>query len=210
MAVVALKKKQEKPQGFSVADVLSTASKPVESKSKSKVPVLEVEEQVKELATKIREVKAALDSADAEFELRKQEIIDAVAPMRSELCRSGYVSSVRIPDTNGLSVSLTWGHKYTKVGMDKRDAIVGIVGDDFEELFETKTEIKVKEGAGEDKLRELIEAVGPERFREFFDVTQVLAPTPRYTDGFFTSFTDEQRAGLEKLVVPYKPSIGVK
>ena len=210
MAVVALKKKQEKPQGFSVADVLSTASKPVESKSKSKVPVLEVEEQVKELAAKIREVKAALDGADAEFELRKQEIIDAVAPMRAELCRSGYVSSVRIPDTNGLSVSLTWGHKYTKVGMDKRDAIIGIVGDDFEDLFETKTEIKVKDGAGEDKLRELIEAVGPERFREFFDVTQVLAPTPRYTDGFFTSFTDEQRAGLEKLVVPYKPSIGVK
>jgi hypothetical protein len=210
MAVVALKKKQEKPQGFSVADVLSTATKPAEPKSKSKVPVLEVGEQVRELAAKIREVKAALDSADAEFELRKQEIIDAVAPLRAELCRSGYVSSVRIPDTNGLSVSLTWGHKYTKVGMDKKDAIAGIVGDDFEDLFETKTEIKVKDGAGEDKLRELIEAVGPERFREFFDVTQVLAPTPRYTDGFFTSFTDEQRAGLEKLVVPYKPSIGVK
>ena len=210
MAVVALKKKQEKPQGFTVADVLSTAAKPVEPKSKSKVPVLDVPQEVKELAAKIREVKAALDSADAEFELRKQEIIDAVAPLRAGLCKSGYVSSVRIPDVNGLSVSLTWGHKYTKVGMDKRDAIVGIVGDDFEDLFETKTEIKVKEGAGEDKLRELIEAVGPERFREFFDVTQVLAPTARYTDGFFTSFTDEQRAELAKLVVPYKPSIGVK
>ncbi len=210
MAVVALKKKQEKPQGFSVADVLSTAAKPAEPKSKSKVPVLDVSQEVKELTAKIREVKAALDSADAEFELRKQEIIDAVAPLRAELCRSGYVSSVRVPDTNGLSVSLTWGHKYTKVGMDKRDAIIGVVGDDFEDLFETKTEIKVKDGAGEDRLRELIEAVGPERFREFFDVTQVLAPTARYTDGFFTSFSDEQRAELEKLVVPYKPSIGVK
>ncbi len=207
--VVAIKKEKQ-ATGFSVADVLSTAAKPSEPKSKSKVSVLDVPQEVRELAAKIREVKAALDSADAEFELRKQEIIDAVAPLRAELCRSGYVSSVRIPDINGLSVSLTWGHKYTKVGMDKKDAIVGIVGDDFEDLFETKTEIKVKEGAGEDKLRELIEAVGPERFREFFDVTQVLAPTARYTDGFFTSFTDEQRAELEKLVVPYKPSIGVK
>ena len=210
MAVVPLKKKQEKPQGFNVADVLSTASKPAEPKSKSKVPVLDVPQEVRELSARIREVKSQLDSADAEFELRKQEIIDAVAPLRAELCRSGYVSSVRVPDTNGLSVSLTWGHKYTKVGMDKRGAIVGIVGEDFQDLFETKTEIKVKEGAGEDKLRELIEAVGPERFREFFDVTQVLVPTARYTDGFFTSFTDEQRAELEKLVVPYKPSIGVK
>ena len=207
--VVAIKKEKQ-AGGFSVADVLSTAAKPSEPKSKSSVPVLDVSQEVKELAARIREVKSQLDSAEAEFELRKQEMIDAVAPMRASLCKSGYVSSVRIPDTNGLSVSLTWSRKYSKVGMDKKAAIEGIVGEDFDDLFETKTEIKVKEGASEEMLRELIESIGPERFAHFFDVEQTLAPTARYSEGFYSTFTEEQVAELNRLVVPYKPSIGVK
>lgn len=207
MAKTATAKKQKT---FSIDDVLATATVKKEAKSKSKVPILTVSDDVKKLATKIREVKAKLDSTETQYKTLQAEIIEEVSPLRTELCRRGYQSSVRIPDTNGLSIGLSWSHSYSKIGAESADTIKEIIGDDrYEEYFKIDLNITVKD-VSDENLKELIEVVGPERFAQFFDVERNIKPLDRYTDEFFMVFTPEQQESLSQFVRQFKPSIKTK
>ncbi|MDP2167966.1 MAG: hypothetical protein Q8J64_06520 [Thermodesulfovibrionales bacterium] len=152
---VAVAKKKVKADGFSVTDVLATASAPAKKESGSKAPVLMVGEDVKKLASKVRELKAELDSIEAMYEARAAELIEKVASQREALCKSGYVSAVRVPDSGGLSVGVSWSSNYSKVGMENADTLKGIAGKGFEDYFTTEMSISVKD-VSEDALSELI------------------------------------------------------
>lgn len=213
--VVAMKKKATAPAAapeFDINAILGGAAKPQESKSGSKTPVLTVGDDVKEIATKLRTVKGELDSAEAQFELLKSELVEKVTGARAELCKTGYHSTVRVPDAQGLSVSVTWSGSYSKVGIEKKDAIEGVVGERFEEFFSLVNEIKVRPEAcgNQEMLTELIAAIGPERFAQFFEVSRTIKPTERYTTEFFTAFDEEQRTALSQVVKQYSPSIKTK
>jgi len=116
--VAVLEKKVKQPEGeeFDLSDVLAGASAPKPSKSKkSSVPVLEVGEDVKKLAGRVREVKEQLDSAESMYETLGAELVQKVAPLREDLCRRSYLSSVRVPDSKGLSVGISWADKYKAI-----------------------------------------------------------------------------------------------
>src|SRR5512139_3363191 len=102
--------KKKVKEEFSLADILATAATaPKETKGKSKVPVLSVSDDIKKKATRIREVKDELDSLETEYETLSAEMTQAVSPLREAFCiKHGYASSVRIPDSKGLSIGISW------------------------------------------------------------------------------------------------------
>ena len=107
--LAVLKKNVNKEEaGFDLGAVLAGATAPKASKSKKPTaPVLVVGEDIKKLATRVREVKEQLDSAESIYETLGAELIGKVSPLRDDLCKKSYQSSVRIPDTKGLSVGIS-------------------------------------------------------------------------------------------------------
>ncbi len=206
MPALATKKKE----AFDLNSILSTASVSKDKKATSKVPVLSVPKETEALVTEIRQIKEELDSLKSIFELKEAELIKTIAPLREKLCMSGYVSSVKIPDSENLSVLLSWKDAYTKIAMDATAMIQDIVGDEkYPQFFQPDMTITVKD-VSEGALTELIEAVGADRFAEYFEVERSLKPTSRYTTEYFIAFTGEQREKLSHYVRQYKPALKTK
>ncbi len=206
--VTALKKKKEE---FSLDDILSSAQTTKEkSSSSTKVPILTVSKETQAKAARIRELKEQLDSLTSEFEVASSEMIEEIDSLRSDILRKqGYSSSVKVPDSKGMSIMLSWSANYSKVPIDNKDALKLIAKDRFEGFFGTEIVIKVKD-VSEESLKELVSTVGPEQFARFFEVERWIKPTKRYTEEFFTSFNDSERERLSAIVKQYKPSIKVK
>jgi hypothetical protein len=208
--VTAIKQKQEEKQGFSIDDILSTATQPKEAKSSSKVPVLTVGKDVQQKLARLREIKEQLDSLESEWDLLSAETTAQVEPMRADIIkRLGYTSSVKALDANGLAVTLSWSTKYSAVDLSNVAGIEAIIGDRVQEYFTKEKKITVKD-VTDDELRDLIQAVGPEQFAQFFSVERWLSPTKRYTEEFYTAFNEKERAALAPIVRQYKPSVKVK
>jgi hypothetical protein len=211
MAVALKKKAPASEQAFDLDSVLSSAAAPADSKSKSKVPVLTVSPDVQAKAKRLRELHAEIESLTSMFETISTEVVEAVSPLRENLCKSGYVSSVKIPDGAGSSIGMSWTDSYSKIDLANRDAIMAVVGDQFGDFFRLDKEIKVKGEIPDEMLRELVEAVGSARFAEFFEVKRWLKPTTRYTQESLVTFTPEQRQQLGQAGVrQYKASIKCK
>ena len=134
-----------------------------------------------------------------------------VEPLRVDLIRrQGYTSSVKVPDTNGLSATISWSAKYSAVDLSNAPAIEEAIGKDLASQFFTREmKITVKD-VTEDALRDLIQSVGPERFAQFFAVERWLSPTKAYTERFYAAFNEKERAALSPIVRQYKPSVKVK
>ena len=214
MSTITVLKKKVKPEedaAFNLADVLAGATAPKASKAKkAAAPLLVVGDDVKQLATRIREVKEELDSAESIYETLSAEFIENVSPLRDSLCKKAYQSSVRVPDTKGLSVGVSWADKYCKVPGENDSAIREVVGDHFEDYFTPDIAVTVRD-ISEESLKELVTAVGPERFARFFAVEKTIKPTTRFTMEQFNVFTLEQRQRLVQAgVKQFKPSIKVK
>ena len=209
--VTALKQKQEEKQGFSIDDILSTATQPKEAKSSSKVPVLTVGKDVQQKLARLREIKELLDSLESEWDLLSAETTAQVEPMRADIIkRLGYTSSVKALDTNGLAATLSWSTKYSAVDLSNAPTIEAAIGKDrATQFFTREMKITVKD-VTEDALRDLIQSVGPERFAQFFAVERWLSPTKAYTEQFYAAFNEKERATLAPIVRQYKPSVKVK
>lgn len=194
---------------FNLEDVLNTATAVKESKSKSKVPALTVSAEIKTKATKIREVKEELNSLESMYEILSTELIETISPLRENLCKQGYVSSVRVPDAKGLSLGISWADKYSKIPAENEKALRSIAGDRFDEYFMTEMVITVKD-ISEEGLTEIIKSIGPERFSQFFAVEKTFKPNTRFTQKQFTAFNLDQRRQLSQAGVrQYKPSIKI-
>jgi hypothetical protein len=205
--VTALKKKKEE---FSLDDILSSAQTTKEKSSSTKVPILTVSKETQEKVSRIRELKDQLDSLTSEFEVVSAEVIEEIDSLRMDvLKKQGYSSSVKVPDSKGMSIMLSWSANYSKVPIDNKDALKLIAKDRFEGFFGTEIVIKVKD-VSEESLKELVSTVGPEQFARFFEVERWIKPTKRYTEEFVTAFTDAEREKLSAIVKQYKPSIKVK
>jgi hypothetical protein len=198
--------KQQAQQGFSLDDVLSSATKPKESKSSSKTPTLTVGPDVAQKIDRLRAVKEQIDSLTTEYDLLAAETIEAVEPLRVAAMKSGYTSSVKVPGASGMGVTISWSAKYAKVGLETAPAIQQVIGDRMRDYFANGLQITVTD-VSEASLKELIQLVGPEQFSRFFAVERWLEPTRRYSEEFYTAFTDTERATLSGLVRQYKPSI---
>jgi len=210
MAVVALKKK-ESAKAINVNDILKGARK-TETAAKSKVPVIEASQNLKELAAEVRKLKDEVDSSTALFEARSAELIATVTPTWESLCSSsGYQSSLKIPTPDGTLVGVTFSSMWTKISPDREETISEIVGDNYERYFNTVNVIKVKGDLANDRLADLIQRVGPEDFAEFFEVESVIKPTEMFkTERFNLPQDARDRLRDEAGLRPYKPSIRVR
>jgi hypothetical protein len=210
--VTALAEKRAEKQGFDLNSVLSGAAVSTEKKSKSSVPVLQVPDAIKELATRMKVIVEQLDNLTAEKELVGAELIEGISPIRADhIIHHGFASSVCVPNTIGTKLTLSWQHKYSKIGLENQETLSSLLGDDMDKYMTMGLEIKVKADAlNEEMLKELIELVGPENFARFFEVSRWYYPTERYTQEMFTAFSEEQREGLTAVVRQFKPSIKTK
>lgn len=168
------------PEPMSLKNLLRTAAKPEEPAKKSATPILPVDEQVKGLATEVRKAKELADSSKTLFEMKSQELVDAIADLRGELCRRNYTSAVRIPTLDNLSVTIVWSGNYTKISGSKEADLVSIVGDKYPEYFQSKFAITVKDELSDDERTEFINRLGAEMFTKFCSVEEVIKPTERF------------------------------
>ena len=203
--------KKQATQGFSIDDVLASATVKKESKSTSKTPVMEVDSQTQAMAQRLRVLKDTIDSNTTEYDALSQDFVAAIDPKREDLInRQGYVSSLKVPDGQGLSVGITFSSSYSKIPIEAQPSIEEIIGERFDEFFIRPMEITVKKDVTDEALKDLIQSVGPERFALFFDVARWLKPNERYTKEFYTAFTAPERESLRLHVKQYKPSIKVR
>lgn len=207
MEAKVLKLEKGEQAQFDINSVLAGAETKKE-KSNSKIPVLKAEQDLKELASKYRELQEQITSLKSEQEIVASELIAKAEIERERLCNGNYYASVKIPDTNGLSLTLSWKHQYSKIALEKQIAIEDILNTNIDGYLELQMEIKVKDNS-ENSLRELISLVGVEKFAHFFEVERWLYPTENYTRNFF-SFSPEQREKLTEIIKQYKPAIKVR
>jgi len=195
---------------ISMDDIFESTEKKVPVK-KSSVPILKVTEDLSKKADKLIELQQTIDSATSEFAAVKKEVIDAVGPMRENICaHEGYISSVKVPTTNGADgVTATWVGKYTGVAYEKREDIRKIIGERVDEFFEVSSTVVMKADAM-DKLMEFVKSIGIDKFKEFFETKRSLVPKEKYTTEFFTTFTVGEQADLRELVKQYEPSLKAK
>ena len=189
-------------------DILGQAQKQ-ETKGTSKVMILEVPQEVKEKVTRIRELKRMIEGLETEYDLLGAEVTENVKGTREMLMhKNGYMSSVKIPDTNGESITIAWIDNYSKIALDKRDMLKNILKGMYDDYVSTNILIKVRD-VDENSLRELVNMVGAENFPRFFEVERWLRPTSRFTQEQHT-LEDEIRVQLLGLVRQYKPAVKTK
>ena len=206
----ASKVKAAKQQGFNLEDVLASATAAKETKSASKTPVIEANEELSGMAKRLRELKDEIESKTSEFESLSADFVERVEPLRAAyIVRNGFTSSVKVPDGEGRSVSVSFSSNYSKVAITSQAGLEELAGDAFDRFFKKEMEITVKD-VTEESLMELVQAVGPERFARFFVVNRWILPTKAYTEQFYTAFDEEQRAALKCVVKQYKPSIKMR
>ena len=200
--------KQEKGQGFDLDSVLGGAAKAPTTKSKSKTPIIEVPPEIQEKAARLRQIVEQMDSLESEQGKLEAEVIPVVDAARLELCRKGYVGSVKFAGSDGLYVGFSWKDQYSKIDPAHEGELRQATGDGYDRYFEKGVKITTKQNTPE-KLRELIQLVGPDRFAEFFSVEQWLMPTKAYTEESYR-LSDEAQAALALFVRQYKPTLRTK
>ena len=171
-----MQRRNRQSRGFNLEDVLASATAPKETKSTSKTPVIDVDEEVSGMAKRLRELKDEIDSKTSEFESLSADFVEHVEPLRAAyIVRNGFTSSVKVPDGEGKSVSVGFSSNYSKVAITSQGAIEDLTGDSFDRFFSKEMEITVKD-VTEESLMELVGAVGPERFARFFVVNRWITP----------------------------------
>lgn len=198
--MVELVKKKPKR---SLDDALGKAEKKT-SKTKSKVPVLDVDEDTRKLIASFRENVAKEDSIHSEVANQKDDIKGRITPIWESMSKHGFLSSVRVPDINGDTITLHFKHKYSDIPVENQETLQETFGDNYDNMIERKLSVSVAITT-EDALSDLIltlgygyatinriqvadedEAweLGQEVFSKTMEVKRALYPTQNYTNSF--------------------------
>jgi hypothetical protein len=201
----ALNTVDEEEKAFDLRDVLKAAEvKKTKKSKKSGTPVIEVDAATRKIAARYINAKEQEESAKAEREIAEADLTPKVESKWMDLCKSAYTPSVKLFDTEGRPVYVTWGHKYTAI--EDVEAVKQELGiQQYNRLFTEKIEVKVKD-VDDDVLTEIAKAVGAERFSALFEVTRTVQPKPEYTENF-AKFDVKKRETLKQLVKPFKPAV---
>jgi hypothetical protein len=211
---------QLQPRVGGLKSVLRTAQKPETTTAKSKTPTLQVGQEIKELAKEIADLKKQMDSAETKFKQRSQELIDFCIPQRIELCKKEYLSTIRIPTADDLSVTITWSGNYIKIPPSAEQMLINILGESaYSEYFKSKFVIQATDKT-DDELMRLFQwlspddgdteeglAIGQERFTQFFAVDEVIRPTERFIRDHVLMTPAKKEELLMAGVKQYQPSV---
>jgi len=188
---------------LNVNDVLKSASK----KSKPKTEMVELSLPAKALDA-FHEAYDKVKEAEAELSIAQLDLLEKVEPSYLEQLKTKYVNSVRVTDGN-TELTVSWKDAYSKIPTEQLDEIKSIVGNKTDSFFRETNDIKVKPEAATDPdvLEKLINAVGAENFRRWFDVNQSIKPTREFTERRYMELDKKTNEALAPLVKQYAPSI---
>lgn len=197
-------------KAFSVNSVLKSAQKSGDSKKKSAAPLLTVTDYVKKIAAEILSLKTEVEDLSSTLDLKNAELIGKVRPLRNTYIKDHeFVSSVKVPTTDGMSLTIVFSGNYVKCGPENEESIINLIGQDrYNNYFNVTNTIKVKSDLSNEKLEELIKKVGATKFAEYFEVDTNIKPNERFQKEQLFNFTEDEIDELELVgVKAYKPSI---
>jgi glutaredoxin len=194
---------------FDLDDALAGAEeKLTKKKAKSTVPVIKLNKEEQELVLQLRKAIEAYKDAESKLGDFKDQVVPIASEERVRLCTEGktYLSTVRLPASDGTSVTVTWVSKYKFIAFELGKKLKEIVGEKFDDLFRRNINISVKEDVTEEELKDFITTLGKEKFEKYCKVTQGWIPTEIYTK-FFFSFPETVQQDLRMYVEQNKPSV---
>jgi hypothetical protein len=218
--------------------VLDKAKAQPKTKGKPNIPVLDAPENIRKEASNFRAIADEITNLDSMAELARATIKQWTEAERERICsRMGFISSLKIPDTNNLLLTLSWKDQYSKITPESIASIRQIMGEDkFPIYMKPILSIKVRESAGNEGITKIIKALGllaltqsgisaitssgytdeqmmeagAEEFATYYEVEQGIKPSTRYTEEYFAVFTPEQREALKPMVKQYEPTFKTK
>jgi hypothetical protein len=211
-----------KPQPRSLKSVLRATPQKEATTTKSKTPMLTVDEATRELAETIRKAKEQQDEATAVIERLSADLINRIKPLRQELCQREYISSVKVP-CEVLNLAITWSSSYKKIPPSLEQELIKILGETaYHEYFGSKFVISATDKTDE-QLMELFAwlapddgateeglSIGQDRFSQFFTVEEIIKPTERFVrDHVLMAESKKQELELAG-VTQFKPSIRIR
>lgn len=206
------------PEKASLKSVMRSANKPTPA-VKSKIPIIEANDEMREKAQKVLDLKRQIDSLDTLLAEASKDLTDLTFPIRQDFCKKEFLNSVKVPTTDNHAVVIVWSGNYTKLKTEAEEYLLGILGDKYQEYFKSKFLISATDKS-DAELYELFGwlapdggeseeglAIGQERFAKFFTVEEVIKPTERFIRDHVL-MDESLREQLENAGVrQYKPSI---
>lgn len=206
------------PEKKALKDVMRAANKPVPA-TKSKIPLLDADADLRDKAQKVLDLKRQMDSLDTLLAEASKDLTDLAFPIRRDICKKDFINSVKVPTTDNHAVVIVWSGNYIKLKTEAEEYLVEILGDKYQEYFKSKFLISATDKS-DAELYELFGwlapdggeteeglAIGQERFSKFFTVEEAIKPTERFIRDHVL-MDDETREQLENAGVrQYKASI---
>jgi hypothetical protein len=195
--------------------VLASATTDKSKKDKSKALEVAVAEAkvIKKIDTWLESSKQ-VDLHKAKMISSQDDILDFARKHHLEHVESNKVIPATVKlviPTGSLSIDLA-KNQYSKIQRAANEEnLKTIFGVNFSKCFTPKLDIKLTEAALSESgiLETLIKAVGADNFKKYFEVEQVLKPTPALHEGRFLDPTIKaafEKAVDDKLVAPFAPS----
>lgn len=202
-------KKLEPKKSFADALKATKKTETTTAKAKSKVPVLETPDDIKQHVDRYVEAKQAEKVAKAEKEDAGDTLISFVSPYQDKDGFKGdFRHSYGIPGTDGNQVKYVSSNRFS-INSEDAEQIREILGDSFDELIDEGSQVNLKPEVLEDEALqdELMELVG-DRFAEFFETVTQLSVKDDFDKNVYRAVDEEKRlAELRTFCRPYKPSL---
>lgn len=214
-----LAEKQE-PKVLGLKSVMRSAPQKEATVSKSKTPILSVDQKIQDLALQVYNDKVAWETAENQFKMSSAELVKAVTPYRIELCQREHIPSVKVPAGKHL-VGVVWSSSYKKIPNTQEEGLIKVFGsiEEYGQNFYSVYDVEVKDNS-EKGLYDLFCALAPnggltdddvrmgqEKFMQLFKVKETIKPTETFVRNHIF-MSEEKRAELELLgVQQYIPSI---
>ena len=147
------------------------------SKKKTELPAFADKSLDKSITKFLAGLKAKKD-AEAKMLAAHEEIASKGEEFRLEASRQKGEAQASIT-ING-KIRFTQQGKYSNIGSEHIEALEEEFGDDAEQYVKVNSGVSIKSSvlSDKEKLQELIEAVGQDRFKDFFEITKTFAVLP--------------------------------
>ena len=166
-------------------------------------------------ASTYRLAAVALDQAKARLAIAKEELLEAVTPVRQAKLQSGKAQSVRVFTDDGASLSVVWTERYRALSADNIPALQAAFGDSYSLLCDDRESVSL---AADTDLAKLEAAIGADALDKLMPLLQVKAQVvPR--KGAYKAAADLYARGQKEMAddllamldaCAYSPSVRAK
>jgi hypothetical protein len=189
-------------------DMLKTATTKKKATSKSKIPVIDASDHIKEAVDRYITATKAYKEAEAEKKEAGGTIIDFTCVRQDD---DGYNNNFRhsysIPGMNDSQVKFVSSNRFS-INAEDAGQIEEILGDKFSELIEQKFTVKLRPEIFEDSdlQEELMNRLG-DRFAVFFETVTSLKVCDEFDRKVYQAVDSDSLAALRTFCRPYTPSL---